>query len=170
MEAFMSLVREKQDIPVPEEATLLEHAEALDKLAERLLMAEQRVFAQEVAQHGLTIPQFATLAAVETFPEGRERMGRVAELAHQCSATMTGIVDRLEAMGLLRREDNPEDRRSVIVVLTDAGRQKLAAVREQRRRRLARILSLIDPQVRVQVYQVLLQYTQALEQLASEQA
>jgi DNA-binding MarR family transcriptional regulator len=38
------------------------------------------------------------------------------------SATMTGTLDRLERQGLVRRLPNPEDRRSVLVEVTDAGR------------------------------------------------
>ncbi len=38
------------------------------------------------------------------------------------SATMTSTLDRLERHGLVRRLPNPEDRRSVLVEVTEAGR------------------------------------------------
>ena len=38
------------------------------------------------------------------------------------SATMTGIVDRLEAAGLVERRGNPADRRSIEIHLTERGR------------------------------------------------
>jgi len=38
------------------------------------------------------------------------------------SATLTGIIDRLEAAGLIGRRDNPADRRSIQVYLTERGR------------------------------------------------
>ena len=38
------------------------------------------------------------------------------------SATMTSTLDRLERQGLVRRLPNPEDRRSVLVEVTEAGR------------------------------------------------
>jgi DNA-binding MarR family transcriptional regulator len=37
------------------------------------------------------------------------------------TSTLTGIVDRLEAKGLAVRRINPADRRSFLIVLTDAG-------------------------------------------------
>lgn len=37
------------------------------------------------------------------------------------SATMTGILDRLEKIGLLERQPHPDDRRAILVCLTDKG-------------------------------------------------
>ena len=39
------------------------------------------------------------------------------------SATVTGILDRLEKMALIERQSHPEDRRAILVCLTDPGRQ-----------------------------------------------
>jgi DNA-binding MarR family transcriptional regulator len=53
---------------------------------------------------------------------------RVNELARAVVLSPTGMsrfVDRLEAEGLVRREPDPEDRRALQVVLTDAGRDLL---------------------------------------------
>lgn len=40
------------------------------------------------------------------------------------SATISGILDRLEGMNLLTRTRNPEDRRAVLLSLTEEGREK----------------------------------------------
>ena len=145
---------------------LIEQAKKLECFVQRMLIAEKTAFTREVAQFDLTVPQFFTLAAIDLSDEDVASMGVIAEMAHQCSATMTGIIDRLEGMGLAQRRANPHDRRSVLVELTDAGREKLELVRAARRRRLARILSGIDPSVRLRVYEVLLQYAEALEAYA----
>jgi DNA-binding MarR family transcriptional regulator len=39
------------------------------------------------------------------------------------SATMTGILDRLEKLELIERQTHPYDRRAILVCLTDRGRQ-----------------------------------------------
>jgi DNA-binding MarR family transcriptional regulator len=39
------------------------------------------------------------------------------------TAGMTRLLDRLEAKGLLRRQRHPDDRRSVVIELTDRGRK-----------------------------------------------
>jgi MarR family 2-MHQ and catechol resistance regulon transcriptional repressor len=44
------------------------------------------------------------------------------------SGSMTAAVDRLEARGLVTRQDDAEDRRSKIIHLTDAGRELIERV------------------------------------------
>jgi DNA-binding MarR family transcriptional regulator len=46
-------------------------------------------------------------------------LGRRTELD---SATLTGILDRLEAAGYLERKSNPDDRRSIHIHLTAKGK------------------------------------------------
>ena len=38
------------------------------------------------------------------------------------SATMTGILDRLEKLALVERQPHPDDRRAILICLTDLGR------------------------------------------------
>mgnify|MGYP000432112697 CR=1 FL=1 len=58
-------------------------------------------------------------------------------------STLTSVLDRLEARGLLRRDTNPDDRRSVLLRLTPAGRAPAdamhAALATLERRTLAAI-------------------------------
>lgn len=54
-------------------------------------------------------------------------MSAVAELLYCDASNVTGMVDRLEARGLLERRDDPDDRRVKRIALTDDG----ASVRER---------------------------------------
>ncbi len=50
------------------------------------------------------------------------------------SATLTGLLDRLEAGGFIERRPNPEDRRSIRIHLTEKGRttgKKVAQLMEE---------------------------------------
>jgi DNA-binding MarR family transcriptional regulator len=47
----------------------------------------------------------------------------VAERVHFSPSTLVGVLDRLEAKGLIRRERNAEDRRKVSVIATEAGKR-----------------------------------------------
>ena len=44
------------------------------------------------------------------------------------SATLTGILDRLEAAGIVERHGNPDDRRSIQIWLTETGRGQAGEV------------------------------------------
>jgi len=46
------------------------------------------------------------------------------------SATLTGILDRLEASGIVERKQHPEDRRAILVGLTDKGKEIAAELRK----------------------------------------
>lgn len=58
-------------------------------------------------------------------------------------STLTSMLDRLERAGLVRREVNPEDRRSFLVHLTDAGRGLTG--------RLNRLLASLEREIREHV-------------------
>jgi DNA-binding MarR family transcriptional regulator len=55
-------------------------------------------------------------------------LGNKAELD---SSTMTGVLDRLEASDLIERRANPEDRRSILIYLTNNGSTVAETVRER---------------------------------------
>ena len=54
-------------------------------------------------------------------PPYRRSVGKLAKRAELSSGAMTNRLDRLEEAGLVRRVPDPEDRRGVLVELTDAG-------------------------------------------------
>jgi DNA-binding MarR family transcriptional regulator len=51
----------------------------------------------------------------------RRKAGELAERSDISSGAMTNRLDRLEEAGLVRRLRDPDDRRGVLVELTDAG-------------------------------------------------
>jgi DNA-binding MarR family transcriptional regulator len=74
-----------------------------------------------VASHyGLTVYDTLVLTTVADQPAG-VAAATIARAFGVTSGRLTGTIDRLEAAGLAERRRNPHDRRSVCVVLTDAG-------------------------------------------------
>jgi DNA-binding MarR family transcriptional regulator len=67
---------------------------------------------------GISLRQFAALRGIR---DGATSPGELARLWHVTPAVITGIVDRLEARGLVRRQTDPADRRRLRLVLTEAG-------------------------------------------------
>lgn len=74
-------------------------------------------------QHGLTAPQLVALAELQR--SGALSAGELARHIHLSPATVSGILDRLEWRGLVRRVASARDRRRVDVELTGAGRELL---------------------------------------------
>ena len=68
---------------------------------------------------------------------------------------MVNIVDELEALGLARREPNPEDRRAKAVVLTSAGRTALKAAEEMERKIEEQYFAPLTAQQRSQFHELL---------------
>jgi DNA-binding MarR family transcriptional regulator len=58
---------------------------------------------------------------------------------------LIGLLDGLEAEGLLTREPDPDDRRAKIIALTDAGRKRYEAARRDIRRMERRLLAEVEP-------------------------
>ncbi len=56
-------------------------------------------------------------------PPYRRPVGKLAKWADLSSGAMTNRLDRMEEAGLVRRVPDPEDRRGVLVELTEAGRK-----------------------------------------------
>ncbi|MBL8517557.1 MAG: MarR family transcriptional regulator [Betaproteobacteria bacterium] len=80
----------------------------------------------DIRATGLTPPQFDVIATLGntagmTFRE-------LGEKTLITKGTLTGIVDRLTAKGLVRREDHPGDARCFKVVLTPAGEAEFRRV------------------------------------------
>jgi DNA-binding MarR family transcriptional regulator len=70
---------------------------------------------------GLTVSQNYTLR--DLFMRGPRSMSELAVQLGVPLSTMTGVVDQLEAKGLVERMDHPEDRRSFQVRLTADGKK-----------------------------------------------
>lgn len=76
---------------------------------------------EHIRQLGLTVPQFDVICTLGN--TSGLMMGQIAEKTLVTKGTLTGIIDRLESKGLVRREVPPENRRCFIVVLTPKGQQ-----------------------------------------------
>jgi len=79
----------------------------------------------------------------------------LAEKAGVTRATMTGLIDGLEQSGLVERVYTKDDRRSVLIRLTDAGQAKLDAVMPDYYRRVRKCMQSLDDEKRMQLQQIL---------------
>lgn len=95
-------------------------------------------FSEQAARaEGLTPQQHQLLLAIKGFP-GRES-ATVSEVAHRLQMSqhsVVGLIDRVEALGLVRRDHGTVDRRQVFISLTDEGEERLRRLTSQHRREL----------------------------------
>jgi DNA-binding MarR family transcriptional regulator len=98
-------------------------------------------FSEEAAQAvGLTPQQHQTLLSIRGFP-GRDHV-TISELAERLQIrhhSAVGLVDRLVAEGLVKREPATADRRQVYVTLTRRGSDVLEQLSAAHREELRRI-------------------------------
>ncbi|EYF01543.1 MarR family winged helix-turn-helix transcriptional regulator [Chondromyces apiculatus] len=84
------------------------------------LYTESRRLTKEMAgSYGLTGPQLTILKLLESFPD--LSLSTLSERIRAQNSTVTGIVDRMEREGLVRRERSRSDRRVVLLRLSEKG-------------------------------------------------
>lgn len=128
--------------------------EALGDLMRRIVRGMRRRMRAQLAEFELTGPQSWVLAYLLEAP-GSRPMSELADATGQTPATMTGIVDRLEAAGLVRRVGDPSDRRVVRAQLTASGRRLATEVRRRHRDHLRGLLGTLAPERQAQLRAIL---------------
>ncbi len=71
---------------------------------------------------GLTFPRYEALMLLSFTRSGTLPMGKVGERLQVHRTSVTNIIDKLEADGLVRRVPHEADRRTTLAEITDAGR------------------------------------------------
>ncbi|MER7000576.1 MarR family transcriptional regulator [Streptomyces sp. NPDC000410] len=108
-------------------------------------------FNAAAARDKLTASQGKTLSVLR---HGPTPMRALAETLACDASNITGIVDRLEKRGLVRREPSPGDRRVKNVVLTPEGEHAIDTIRANMHTTLAG-LSTLDDKDRATLYGLL---------------
>jgi DNA-binding MarR family transcriptional regulator len=82
---------------------------------------------RELAAVGMALSWYDVLLELNAAPERRLRMTELGARAVLSRERVSRVVDELERAGLVRRERNPDDGRSLLAVVTDEGRARLRA-------------------------------------------
>ncbi|WP_321396513.1 MarR family transcriptional regulator [Emcibacter sp.] len=92
---------------------------------------------------GVTLPQFDLMAALDRAPGGLT-MGELSKQLLVSNGNVTGVVERLQQEGLVKRWPLPTDRRIYSVGLTAKGRSAFREMAESHRDWVNDILSDLD--------------------------
>ena len=109
----------------------------------RIVRALQEYSSSVERQFGLTGPQLWALWELNR--GGALSLKDLAARMHLDPSTVTGVVDRLQRKGLMARDPDPEDRRRVVLGLTDAGRATLKSAPHPAQGRLLHALHGMTP-------------------------
>ncbi|WP_163337636.1 MarR family winged helix-turn-helix transcriptional regulator [Desulfopila sp. IMCC35008] len=96
------------------------HSDSIGRLMYMGTMALKKYLESRLRPYGLTAEQFQVLKNLSM--NGGLPQSVVGEAVSKSPANITRILDRLEKKDYLERRDNPNDRRSSLVYLTNAGR------------------------------------------------
>ena len=110
----------------------------------------------------LTLPQFDVMAQLHRRAQGMTPGELTRELLVS-AGNVTGIVDRLEQLGLVVRRPVAEDRRAVRIRLTARGRRAMRRAIPRHRRDVTRLLSAVPARELTQLRNLLGAVTHVLE-------
>ena len=106
-----------------------------------------RVGNELFAKHNISQGRFLVLMLLSDCGSKAPVLHTPAELADKacCTrATMTGLIDTLERDGMVKREQNPEDRRMQHVTLTESGAAFLDSILPVHFERITDLMSLLS--------------------------
>ncbi len=120
-------------------------ATEMDSLASSLVglyFSLERVYEAASEQVGISAQQAQLLCAAGWKSPA---LGEIAEALHCDKTNVTGLVDRVEKLGLVARVTDPDDRRVTRLELTEKGRASVDRFHVELNRRLTRF----DPKLKV---------------------
>ncbi|HET9642062.1 MAG TPA: MarR family transcriptional regulator [Burkholderiaceae bacterium] len=130
----------------------------------RLQQIAVAIFLQEAEATGITPVQYAVLQAISNQPGIDQRSA--ARTVGLDTSTVAGVIDRLEARGLLQRNASPHDRRVRLLQLTGDGRDLLVQVIPAMLRTQNRILEPLSPEERGEFLRMLRKLVEANNELS----
>lgn len=101
----------------------------------------EQAFDAHLARHELSKGRFMILILLNKSETGSMSPAGLAESCAVTRATVTGLLDTLEAAELVRRDPDPIDRRGLVVTLTEKGRAHLNKMFPDHYGRIAAVMS-----------------------------
>jgi DNA-binding MarR family transcriptional regulator len=127
----------------------------------KLYLRLYRLLDRRLAGQGASLARAKLLFYLGRY--GASRAADIAEHFNQAPRTVTEAIDGLERQGLVRREDDPVDRRAKRVSLTAAGQSALERVEPLRLRLVQQIFGALSEAERCQLDAILATLENALD-------
>ena len=119
----------------------------------RSLQAIHRKSEALFRQNGLTMAQFAAMEAL--LHKGDLTIGALIAAVLSTSGNMTVVIRNLEQHGWVCRRENPEDRRSFLIGLTESGKKLITTVFERHMTLVGEALGVLTAEEKTTVLTIL---------------
>jgi len=133
--------------------SLGEFADSINDIMPVMIKEFSRRQASEVYKGKITLPQFLILGFL--YNSGDSNMSGIARYMSVTTAAMTGMVDRLERYGYVKREHKPDDRRIININLTLKGKDLVEKINTKRREMIVDVFGKVSEQDRSDYLRVL---------------
>ena len=130
-----------------------EFAERLTELLPVLMRGLSQYDRTYFLQQRITVPQIFALEYL--YRQGGSTMRALADAMRVGESTVTGLVDRMVALHLVRRERSRKDRRVVHVTLSPRGRSTIRGMILEKRRSIERIYGKLTSHERARYLEII---------------
>jgi len=134
--------------------TITEFADKINDVVPVMIKEFSRRNVAELYKGKITLPQFLILGFLHN--NGDSKMCGIAKFMSVTTAAMTGMVDRLEKYGYVKREPEPQDRRIINVSLTQKGLELVRKINHKRRRMIIDVFGKVSEDDRSDYLRVLM--------------
>ena len=101
----------------------------IDYLLRTTWLAVNKMYNEEAAKFDTTMATGFTLLSID--PENGTPSSSLGPIMGMEATSLSRILKKMEALGLIERKPNPEDGRGVLIYLTDFGKEKREYSRER---------------------------------------
>lgn len=131
-----------------------------------LVMRAIRADMRAIGSTTLSVPQFRTLAFLDRNPG--TSLSDLAEHLGVTRATASATIERLVQRNYVHRNDHPQERRRVVLKLTEDGLHHLEQARKQTRDRIADLFTHLTQEQILQIEEGLILLKQVFEQTVEQ--
>lgn len=137
-----------------DEARMRSHAERLADIFTSLQRSFVLNLSKQLSRGNVSFPQYCLLGFLAQ--QEHLTMSEIAQRMRHTTAAATGLVDRLENLGHVRRTHGRDDRRKILVEITASGSELVGEVREDMVSNLIKMMAHLDADEQrtwVQIYE-----------------
>ncbi len=135
-----------------------------------MVMATKRLdhaIEEQLEDLGISYGQYKALMCIKNFGGGGTQMNTVAGFLSVTPRNVTGLVDNLEASGLVERVPDPADRRATIVRVTSSGDAAAVRARRVHEAMVGKLVGILSQEEMLQLRHLSTKLLRAVEELSA---